>query len=150
MRFAGLGYRVHPLIKGTLKRRSEFDDLEKISQVSPPRCLPLLLRPQFARFIEGMTKPKASGGFELAYSPESEARIYYTGIWNDWDLWQNIHHLEIPTLILRGVETDTFWESTATRSRKRTARSKSSRWKSRRICYRWKSQMKYSRSQNLF
>ena len=60
-----------------------------------------------------MTKPKANGSFELAYSPEWEARIYYTGIWNDWDLWQNIHRLEIPTLILRGAETNTFWESTA-------------------------------------
>ena len=97
-----------------------------------------------------MTKPKANGGFELVYSPEWEARIYYTGIWHDWDLWKNIHRLEIPTLIIRGAETDTFWESTARNVQKRIAKSKSSHWKNPRIYCHWKNQMKYSRSQNRF
>ena len=114
MRLAGLGYRVHPLIKGTLKRRREFDDLEKIFTGYRRREVFRFFSDDNLRtFIQGMTKPKASGGYELTYSPEWEARIYYTGIWNDWDLWKNIHYLKIPTLIIRGAETDTFWESTA-------------------------------------
>jgi pimeloyl-ACP methyl ester carboxylesterase len=71
-----------------------------------------------------MTKPKADGGFELVYSPEWEARIYYTGIWHDWDLWNGLARLEVPTLILRGAETDTFWESTARAVQKRNRRIK--------------------------
>ncbi len=112
MRLAGLGYRVHPLIKGTLKRRREFDDLEKIFAGYRRREIFRFFSDENLRaLIKGMTRPKANGGFELVYSPEWEARIYYTGIWHDWDLWQKIHCLEIPTLILRGAETDTFWKS---------------------------------------
>jgi pimeloyl-ACP methyl ester carboxylesterase len=113
-RLAGLGGRVHPLIKGTLKRRRDFDDLEKVFEGYRRRDVFRFFSDENLRaLIQGMTKPKANGGFELAYSPEWEARIYYTGIWHDWDLWQNIHRLEVPTLILRGAETNTFWESTA-------------------------------------
>jgi|SRR5271157_311376 len=114
MRLAGLGYRVHPLIEGTLKRRRDFDDLDKVFEGYRRRDVFRFFSDENLRaLIKGMTKPKANGGFELVYTPEWEARIYYTGIWNDWSLWQNIHRLEIPTLILRGAETDTFWESTA-------------------------------------
>ncbi len=114
VRLAGLGYQVHPLINGTLKRRREFDDLEKIFAGYRRREIFRFFSDENLRaFIKGMTKPKASGGFELAYSPDWEARIYYTGIWNDWDLWNGLSRLEIPTLIIRGAETDTFWESTA-------------------------------------
>ncbi len=122
MRLAGLGYRVHPLIKGTLKRRREFDDLDKVFEGYRRRDVFRFFSNENLRtLIEGMTRPKADGGreaspqggFELVYSPEWEAQIYYTGIWHDWDLWQNIPRLEIPTLILRGAKTDTFWEATA-------------------------------------
>ena len=125
MRLAGLGYRVHPLIKSTLKRRREFDDLEKLFAGYRRReVFRFFSDDNLCAFIKGMTKPKLNGGFELAYSPEWEARIYYTGIWHDWDLWQNIHHLEIPTLILRGAETDTFWESTARAVQKKNRKIK--------------------------
>ncbi len=114
MRLARLGYHVHPLIKGTLKRRRDFDDLDKVFEGYRRREIFRFFSDENLRtLIEGMTKLKANGGFELVYSPEWEARIYYTGIWHDWDLWQNIHRLDIPTLIIRGAETDRFWESTA-------------------------------------
>jgi len=113
-RIFGFGNRAHPLIKGTLKRRREFDDLEKIFAGYRRREIFRFFSDENLRaLIQGMIQPKADGSFELVYSPEWEARIYYTGIWHDWDLWQNIHRLEIPTLILRGAETNTFWESTA-------------------------------------
>ncbi|MGA7192962.1 MAG: alpha/beta hydrolase [Anaerolineales bacterium] len=113
-RIFGLGDRAHPLIKGALKRRREFDDLDTVFNGYRKRNIFRFFSDENLRaLIQGMTKPKASGSFELIYSPEWEARIYYTGIWHDWDLWQNIHQLEIPTLIIRGAETDTFWESTA-------------------------------------
>jgi pimeloyl-ACP methyl ester carboxylesterase len=114
MRLSGQGYRFHPLIKGALNRRREFDDLDTVFKGYRRRDIFRFFSDENLRaFIQGMTQPKANGGYGLVFSPEWEARIYYTGVWHDWDLWQNIHRLEIPTLIIRGAETDTFWESTA-------------------------------------
>jgi pimeloyl-ACP methyl ester carboxylesterase len=113
-RIIGLGNRAHPLIQGSLKRRREFDDLDKVFEGYRRRNIFRFFSDENLRaFIKGMTKPKAGGGFELAYSPEWESRIYYTGIWRDWDLWNGLKKLRIPTLIIRGAETDTFWASTA-------------------------------------
>ena len=69
-------------------------------------------------YITGITKPKADGGFELAYSPEWEAHIYLTSL-RDFDLWRELPKLKIPTLIIRGAETDTFLEKAATLVKKK-------------------------------
>ena len=60
-------------------------------------------------YIKGITQQKADGAYELVYSPEWEARIYLTGL-RDFDLWRELPKLEVPTLIIRGAETDTFME----------------------------------------
>ena len=125
MRMLGLGYRLHPLIKGALKRRREFDDLEIVFNGYRRRNIFRFFSDENLRvLIQGMTKPKAGGRFELVYSPEWEAQIYHTGIWHDWDLWDEIPGLEIPTLIIRGAETDTFWKSTAQAVQKKNRKIK--------------------------
>jgi pimeloyl-ACP methyl ester carboxylesterase len=48
----------------------------------------------------------------LVYSPEWEVQIYRTGL-QDFDIWRNLPKLEVPTLIIRGMETDTFLENAA-------------------------------------
>ena len=63
-------------------------------------------------YIEGITQQKADGGYELVYSPEWEAQIYRTGM-HDFDIIRNLPKLEVPTLFIRGAETDTFLESAA-------------------------------------
>jgi len=114
LRRLGDGHRFHPLIKGALERRRDFDDLDTVFRGYRKRRVFRFFTDENLRvLIQGMTKPRTSGGFELAYSPEWEARIYYIGIWRDWDLWTAIPRLEIPTLIIRGAETNTFWTSTA-------------------------------------
>ncbi|MBI3738313.1 MAG: alpha/beta hydrolase [Chloroflexi bacterium] len=114
MRMLGLGYRLHPLINGAVKRRREFDNLDKVFEGYRRRDIFRFFSDENLRtFIKGITKPKPDGGYELAYSPEWEARVYYTGIWRDWDLWDGLKRLDLPTLIIRGAETDTFWASTA-------------------------------------
>jgi pimeloyl-ACP methyl ester carboxylesterase len=62
-------------------------------------------------YISGIAKHREGGGFELAYSPEWEARIYLTGL-RDFDLWRELPNLQIPTLIIRGAESDTFLPKT--------------------------------------
>jgi pimeloyl-ACP methyl ester carboxylesterase len=39
--------------------------------------------------------------------------IYATSVWHDMDLWRGLPCLNIPLMIIRGAETDTFWASTA-------------------------------------
>ena len=58
----------------------------------------------------------------MLYPPEWEARVYYTSMRNDWDLWGGIASLSIPTLMIRGTESDTFPSSMEGEVRARNAR----------------------------
>jgi pimeloyl-ACP methyl ester carboxylesterase len=62
-------------------------------------------------FIEGITR-KTENRFELVYSPDWEAQIYRTWI-QDFDIWKGLPELKVPTLFIRGAETDTFLEPAA-------------------------------------
>jgi pimeloyl-ACP methyl ester carboxylesterase len=112
-RILGLGERFHPLIKGAKKRRRTFDDLETVFHGYRSRNIFRYMSDENLRiFIEGITQPKAGGSYELVYPPEWEAQIYRTGM-HDFDILRNLPKLEVPTLIIRGAETDTFLESAA-------------------------------------
>jgi pimeloyl-ACP methyl ester carboxylesterase len=122
-RLVGLGYALHPLIRGARRRRRSFDTLQQVFEGYRRRRVFRYFSDQALwALVRGMTKPDGQGGYVLAYSPESEARVYYTGTWNDWDLWNGISRLTIPTLILRGLESDTFRASTADDVRARNPR----------------------------
>jgi pimeloyl-ACP methyl ester carboxylesterase len=113
IRAIGLGRKVHPSIIGAMKRRRNFDNLDMVFRGYRSRDVFKYMSDESLRaYIEGITKPKPDGSFELAYSPEWEAHIYLTGL-RDFDLWRNLPKLEVPTLIIRGAETDTFLEKAA-------------------------------------
>ena len=118
-RMLGLGNKAHPLISGALKRRREFDDIETVFRSYRKRPIFRNFSDENLRaYVEGIVRPREGGGYELVYSPEWEARIYYTGIWRDMELWRKIRGLRLPTLIIRGAESDTFWAKTAERVRR--------------------------------
>jgi pimeloyl-ACP methyl ester carboxylesterase len=121
----GLGQKLHPLIAGALKRRRQFDNMDNLfnsyrrkgvfryfSDTSLRACVNGIAKPaetDSPNALSTSAVQKANrGGFELAYSPEWEARIYYTGVWRDMDLWWGLPSLKVPTLIIRGADTDTF------------------------------------------
>ena len=109
----GLGDRVHPLIAGAKKRRRIFDDLEKVFRGYRNRNIFGYMNDENLRiYIEGMTKPTADGKYELVYSPAWEAQIYRTGL-HDFDIWRELPNLKVPTLFLRGAESDTFLRNAA-------------------------------------
>jgi pimeloyl-ACP methyl ester carboxylesterase len=113
IRRLGLGEQLHPLIAGTKKRRRTFDDLETVFRGYRSRNIFRYMSDENLRIlIQGMTQPRGDGTYQLIYSPEWEAQIYRTGM-QDFDIWRELPKLEVPTLFLRGAETDTFLENAA-------------------------------------
>lgn len=112
VRALGLGDRLHPLIPGAKRRRRHFDDLETVYRGYRGRSVFRYMSDESLRiYIEGITR-KTDDGYELVYSPDWEAQIYRTGM-HDFDIWQGLPNLKVPTLYLRGAETDTFLEEAA-------------------------------------
>jgi pimeloyl-ACP methyl ester carboxylesterase len=108
-----LARRMNARVDAALRRRRRFDDLDQLFAGYRRRDIFRHFSDEYLRaLVDGITRPSPHGGYELTYSPEWEARIYETGIWNDLDLWAGLPKLRVPTLIVRGAETDTFWEST--------------------------------------
>lgn len=123
-RAIGLGDRIHPLIVGAKKRRRTFDDLETVLRGYRNRNIFRYMSDENLRtYIEGMTKPGANGGYELIFSPEWEAQIYRTGL-RDFDIWRDLPRLNVPTLFLRGAESDTFLEGAARLVKQKQPRAK--------------------------
>jgi pimeloyl-ACP methyl ester carboxylesterase len=113
VRTLGLGDRVHPLIAGAKKRRRTFDNLETVYRGYRNREVFRYMSDENLRiYIEGITRKTEAGSYELAYSPDWEAQVYRTGL-HDFDIWRDLPKLEVPTLFIRGVETDTFLEDAA-------------------------------------
>lgn len=113
VRAIGLGHKLHPKIAGALKRRRTFDDLNTVFRGYRKREVFGYMSDENLRIhIEGISKPQ-NGKYELVYSPEWETRIYFTGL-RDFDIWRDLPNLKVPSLFLRGAETDTFLEEAAT------------------------------------
>lgn len=116
VRALGLAYQLHPLVRGALKRRRKFEDLEgTFKRFRRYSIFRYFNDEALWAYLRGITQPAAGGGYELRYSPEWEARIYVTGIAPDLELWRGLKGFSIPTLILRGDETDTFSASAGRR-----------------------------------
>jgi len=109
----GLGERTHPLINGAKARRRQFDDLERLYQGYRHKSVFQYFDDEALRaYVEGIACSTDRGGYQLCYSAEWEVRIYVTGVWRDMGIWRGLPKLEVPALIVRGAETDTFWERT--------------------------------------
>ena len=109
----GLGYRFHPLVAGARQRRRQFDDLERLYKGYRRKSVFRYMDDDSLRaYVEGIACQRDGGGYQLCYSAEWEIHIYMTGIWRDLDIWRELPKLEVPTIIVRGAETDTFWERT--------------------------------------
>jgi pimeloyl-ACP methyl ester carboxylesterase len=113
VRDLGLGERLHPLIPGALRRQREFPSLESAFERYRARTIFRYFTDESLRtYIAGMLTGTPAKGYRLVYSPEWEARIYETGVWNDSDLWRGMSGLRVPTLIVRGAQSTTLRQST--------------------------------------
>lgn len=110
---SGLGYRFHPLVANADQRRRQFDDLDRLFNGYRRKYIFRYMDDDSLRsYVEGIACPTDEGNFQLCYSAEWEVRIYVTGVWRDMDIWRGLSDLKVPTLIVRGAETDTFRERT--------------------------------------
>ena len=122
-RLIGLGNKIHPKITGALKRRRLFDNLELVFRRDRSREVFKYMSDQdLWNYIQGITH-KTENGFELVYSPEWEARIYLTGLL-DFDIWRDLPKLRVPTLFIRGAETDTFTKKAARLVKRKQSRAR--------------------------
>ncbi len=109
----GIGDLAHPFIKSARNRRRQFNDLERLYNGYRRKSVFRHFDDDALRaYIEGIACKTDSGGYQLCYSAEWETRIYVTSVWPDMDIWHALPGLSVPTLIVRGAETDTFWERT--------------------------------------
>lgn len=109
----GLGYRVLPQVKDALKRRSQFESRkEMFSNYRKKGVFSRMNDTALHDYVEAVGCQREDGLVELCYTGSWEARIYATSVRADLELWRMLPKLKIPLLILRGSETDTFWEST--------------------------------------
>ena len=116
-------HRLHPLVAGARRRRRQFDNLERLFKGYRRKSVFRHLDDDALRaYIEGIACKRKDGGYQLCYSAEWEIRIYLTGIWRDMDIWRGLPKLVVPTLIVRGAETDTFWEQTGSLAKRRQPR----------------------------
>jgi pimeloyl-ACP methyl ester carboxylesterase len=112
----GLAYRLHPLVKGAMKRRNTFPSRQ--AMFDNYRRKPVFSRLSDASlnaYVDALACQQPDGSMLLCYPPEWEARIYVTSMRADVQLWRDLHTLRPPVLLIRGAETDTLWESTARR-----------------------------------
>ncbi len=116
VRALGLAHRLHPLIPSARARRRNFDDLERLFNGYRRReTFKYMSNTALRNYVQAIACPDGEKDYTLCYTPEWEARIYYTGIWRDLELWRQLPKLKPPLLILRGAETDTFFAGTAQR-----------------------------------
>ncbi|MBN1452550.1 MAG: alpha/beta hydrolase, partial [Anaerolineales bacterium] len=108
-----LGYRLHPIITTAKKRRQEFDDLDRLFKGFRRKSIFRYMDDEALQaYVEGITCKTDKGSYQLCYSAEWETRLYITAVWRDMDIWRGLPKLQVPLLIIRGVETNTFWERT--------------------------------------
>lgn len=112
---SGLIKRFHPLIQGTLKRKTWFESREAMFKNYRGKAVFKGLSDQVLMdYVEGLGKELISGGIGLRYSPAWEARIYETGGLADWLIWKNRECVFPPTMIIRGEDTYTLHDHVIT------------------------------------
>ncbi len=103
--------RFHPLIRGTLRRKTRFDSRETMYQNYRVKPVFSGLSDQVLHdYVGGLAVDLPEGGVGLKYSPAWEARIYETGGIADWIVWRNLNQVQCPVLVIRGEFTYSLFD----------------------------------------
>jgi pimeloyl-ACP methyl ester carboxylesterase len=114
-RLAGQGHRL-PFVRGAMRRRRLWASAEDAFHHLSSRSLFKRWQPDVLRaFIDSAVVPTTPNGnapatteVTLRITPEWEARLFQTVATDVWRLPAQLRRLKIPTLVLRGDQTDVF------------------------------------------
>jgi pimeloyl-ACP methyl ester carboxylesterase len=110
----GLAYRLHPLVKGALRRRTCFENRSAMfANYRQKQVFSRMSDASLQAYVDSLACADPQGQIQLCYPADWEARIYVTGIRADLEIWRQLPGLVPPVLFLRGSETDTFLAATA-------------------------------------
>jgi pimeloyl-ACP methyl ester carboxylesterase len=116
----GLAYRLHPLVKSAMRRRTCFENQSAMFANYRKKAVFSRMSDKSLRaYVDALACPDQDGQIQLCYPADWEARIYVTGIRADLELWRQLAGLVPPVLFIRGSETDTFLAKTARMIQKR-------------------------------
>ena len=112
IRALNLAHKLHPLVPAAQKRRRIFKSREMMLRGYRSKPVFRYFSDEaLEAYVNGITCPLGDGSYQLCYSADWEVKIYVTGVWRDMELWRELPNLTPPLLIIRGAETDTFYES---------------------------------------
>ncbi len=104
-----LMHRIHPLIRGTLRRKVNFPSREVMFTNYRGKAIFNGLSDDVLRdYVAGLASDNPDGTVDLKYSPAWEARIYETGGQADAYVWRNLSKVSCPVLVLRGENSETL------------------------------------------
>ncbi|HET6846212.1 MAG TPA: alpha/beta hydrolase [Anaerolineales bacterium] len=107
-RYLPFGHPLWAVIRRAQRRRSVFGDVdEAFNAYRRHSVFRRLTDERLKDVIKGLMAPR-EGRMELRYSPAWEAQIYRVAVWNDLDLWEDLPSLGIPTLMIRGAQSQTL------------------------------------------
>ena len=109
-------YKLHPLVAASQRRRRVFKNREIILRgYRNKKVFQYFSDEALEAYVNGITCPSGigDGSYQLCYSADWETQVYVTGVSPDMELWRGLPNLQIPLLIIRGAETDTFFQSAA-------------------------------------
>ena len=108
LRILGLSDRAHPSIQAARHRRTRFKDLDRVFRSYRQKPVFKFMTDQSLKAcIKGMTC-RDGDSYELCYPADWELQIYRASIWKDMDIWRCLPGLNVPLLLIRGAETNTF------------------------------------------
>lgn len=97
----GLAGRMHPLVKGALKRRNQFESREAMfAHYRQKKVFAKMDDRALGAYVDALAVP-VEEGVTLRFSPAWEARVYETGMLRDWKTWRALRGLPLPILLLR-------------------------------------------------
>lgn len=116
---SGISYKIDPLVRSALRRRRIFQS--KKAMFENYRRKPVFARindPGLQAYVDSIARQRPDGQVELNFPAEWEARIHSTTALIDMQIWRTLHTLQLPTMILYGEQSNTFWHSTALRAKR--------------------------------
>lgn len=111
----GLGSRL-PLIRGAWRRRESFPGLEEVRECYVGKSVFATWDPEVLEdYVRTGFSQTDAGDVRLRYPKAWEARIFET---TPASVWRELRSIDVPILVFRGADSDTFSASAADRMRR--------------------------------